>query len=264
MPADRKPQTPAETASLDTALREIQRVADENERLFQQLRASERHFRRLSKATWMIQEEERRRLARELHDGIGQTLTALKNQLQRLALTDSDTPVREQLPRLVELAGTALRDTRELSRLLRPPVLDDLGLEAGLQWLMRHMQETGGLKVHAEIAIPPEPRLDPELETLIFRVAQEGLNNILKHAGRDEAWLTLNCGDAELRLEIADRGRGFETAALARQHDGVGIRGMRDRVELFGGRLDVDSAPDQGTRLRMRVPAALSAPGDPA
>jgi two-component system sensor histidine kinase UhpB len=244
---------PAEGASLAEIARRVEQIRARNERLVEQLFEGERRFRSLAKAVWMVQEEERRRLARELHDGIGQTLTALVNQLQR-----SDGGVAEPL----QIAELALRDVRELSRLLRPPVLDDLGLKAALHWLARTLREHGGLAVSVDWR-GPEDRLGPEHETLVFRVAQEALNNVLKHSGCDRARLVAERHTGRFELEIADDGRGFEAAAAlspAAGTAGFGLRGIRDRVEMFDGRLVVESAPGHGSRLRIVVPLAEDAP----
>jgi signal transduction histidine kinase len=240
----------------------VERVTRENERLFQELVAGERRFRGLSKAVWRVQEEERRRLARELHDGIGQTLTALKNQLELLEReaagsgpAPADRPALALRPRLAEavgIAALALRETRELSRLLRPPVLDDLGLVPALRWLARSLRERTGLEVRL-VEEGLDERLEPDLETLVFRVVQEALNNVVKHAGVAAAEVALGRRGGSLRLRVADAGRGFDPERLP-EEAGVGLRGVRDRVELFGGHLQVRSAPGGGTTLDIEVP----------
>jgi len=161
----------------------VDRVRDitrANERLFARLIEGERRFRGLAKAVWKVQEDERRRLARELHDGLGQTLTALTHQLERLREKAGGAPgaagslppdLMDRLGDSVELARLALNESRELSRLLRPPVLDDLGLAAALSWLARTLEERTGLKVDLDLD-PFDQRLDPDLETLVFRLIQ--------------------------------------------------------------------------------------------
>jgi two-component system sensor histidine kinase UhpB len=247
---------PAEGASLAEIARRVEQIRARNDRLVEQLFEGERRFRSLAKAVWMVQEEERRRLARELHDGIGQTLTALVNQLKRTPRPGGD--VAEPL----QIAEVALRDVRELSRLLRPPVLDDLGLKAALHWLARTLREHGGLAVSVDWR-GPEDRLGPEHETLVFRIAQEALNNVLKHSGRNDARMTAERHADRFELEIADEGRGFDAAAALSPtvgSAGFGLRGIRDRVEMFSGRFVVESAPDRGSRLRIVVPLAADGP----
>jgi len=242
----------------------VRHITSENERLFAQLIEGERRFRGLAKAVWKVQEDERRRLARELHDGLGQTLTALTHQLERLQQKLGEGDSRELgtgLGDAVETARLALNETRELSRLLRPPVLDDLGLPAALSWLARTLEQRTGLRV--ELTLDGlEARLDPELETLVFRIVQEALTNVLRHAGADRASVDVSRAPGVLHLRIADRGQGFDADATLVGHEaasGSGLRGMRDRVELFGGRLELASEAGQGTVVSAAVPL-LEAP----
>jgi two-component system sensor histidine kinase UhpB len=242
----------------------VRQITHENERLFQRLIEGERRFRSLAKAVWKVQEDERRRLARELHDGLGQTLTALTHQLERLRGRLDDGEARDLAPRLadaVETARLALNESRELSRLLRPPVLDDLGLPAALSWLARTLEERAGLRVELAIEGLAE-RLDPDLETLVFRLVQESLTNVLRHAMVDRARVAVACSGERLELQVVDGGRGFDAQAVLAGRDGEsgsGLRGMRDRLELFGGRLELTSAPGRGTRVAATVPL-LEAP----
>ena len=237
----------------------VRLITRENERLFQRLIEGERRFRGLAKAVWKVQEEERRRLARELHDGLGQTLTALTNQLAHLEQKLDGQLSGELAARLadsVEMARSALNESRELSRLLRPPVLDDLGLPAALSWLARTLEQRTGLRVELTLDGLDE-RLDAELETLVFRLVQEALTNVLRHAGVDRATVAVSLAGGLLALQVADRGRGFDAgSALAGSQaaTGSGLRGMRDRLELFGGRLELTSAPGEGTLVSAVVP----------
>ena len=264
-PWPRRVETPAAApgAAASDPMREIiervRAITRENERLFHQLIAGERRFRGLAKAVWKVQEEERRRLALELHDGIGQTLTALKNQLERLELGAGGEPgLRARLAESVEIAARALQETRELSRLLRPPVLDDLGLLPALRSLGRSL-ERGGLRVEIH-ASGLDERLDADLETLVFRVAQEALTNVLKHAQVEEAVLAVERLGGGLRLSVSDRGRGFDPEDRSGEAPGCGLRGIHDRVELFGGRSRVRSQPGRGTTIEVEVPLAPDGP----
>ncbi len=242
-----------DAAAIEGIARRVEEIRARNELLIERMFEGEKRFRNLAKAVWKVQEEERRRLARELHDGIGQTLTALVNQLKRAQPAGAvDRGAEDPL----HIAEIALKDVRELSRLLRPPVLDDIGLKAGLQWLARIMREQGGLNVVSEWH-GEDARLDPELETLIFRVAQEALNNVSKHSGQHEARLTARRLADRVELEIADGGRGFDAAKAlspAVAASGLGLRGIRDRVELFSGQFTIESTAGRGTRLRVVVP----------
>lgn len=252
------PET-AETADpMGDIVGRVRDITRANERLFARLIEGERRFRGLAKAVWKVQEEEQRRLARELHDGVGQTLTALTHQLERLRekLEGAVAPdLAARLADSVEMARLALNETRELSRLLRPPVLDDLGLAVALSWLARTLEQRTDLKV--ELAIEElDERLDPDLETLVFRLVQEALTNVLKHAGVGRARVAVRRAGEMLHLEVADAGKGFDSRAvlLGGAAAGSGLRGIRDRLELFGGRLDLRSSPGNGTVLSAVVP----------
>lgn len=222
--------------------------------LLERLQRNEREFRRLGRAVWRVQEDERRRLARELHDGVGQNLTALKHRLSQLddALPPGS-PARAQLDAALALCGETLEDTRHLSRLLRPPILDDLGLEAALRWLARSLGESSGIDVTLDVQ--PLPTLDGELQTLLFRVAQEALNNAAKHAQARHVIVRLVARDGMLQLQVADDGRGCDPAE-ALQAGGSGLGGMRERLRLYDGRLELHGAPGEGTRVRALVPLA--------
>lgn len=259
-------QTAEPLGDIVSRVREITRA---NERLFARLIEGERRFRGLAKAVWKVQEDERRRLARELHDGLGQTLTALTHQLERLReKLDGEIPVELQarVGDSVEMARLALHETRELSRLLRPPVLDDLGLGVALGWLARTLEQRTGLRVELEVEGLDE-RLESDLETLVFRLVQEALTNVLKHAGVDRAKVTVRRAGESLDFSVSDAGSGFDPEAILGSGStaGSGLRGMRDRLELFGGRLDLTSAPGAGTVLSAAVPlgeaAAVSGEG---
>lgn len=220
------------------------------ERLLERVESNEREFRRLARAVARVEEDERRRLARELHDGLGQTLTALKH---RLAQLDDDVAphARERLDAAIALCGDALEDTRALSRLLRPPILDDLGLEAALRALARSLAEAGGLDI--DVAVEPLPDLDGDLQTLVFRVAQEALNNAVKHAQARHVLVRVVARGDLLQLQVADDGRGCDPDDMLRS-GGSGLGGMRERLRLYGGTLELHSAPGEGTRLRAVVP----------
>ncbi len=245
----------------------VRDITRANEQLFARLIEGERRFRGLAKAVWKVQEDERRRLARELHDGLGQTLTALTHQLERLReKLDGEVPgeLTARLDDSVEMARLALHETRELSRLLRPPVLDDLGLGVALGWLARTLEQRTGLQVELKVEGLDglgglgslDGRLDSDVETLVFRLVQEALTNVLKHAGVDRAKVAVRRAGGLLDLSVSDAGGGFDPESLLASGGtaGSGLRGMRDRLELFGGRLALTSIPGEGTILSAVVP----------
>lgn len=239
-------------------LRQVHELTADNQRLLQSVVKSEKRFRSLAKAVWHIQEEERRRLARELHDGIGQILTALANQLQRIhddAKAMENLGLEHRLADALDITRSALHDTRELSRLLRPTLLDDLGLEAALHWLARTLSERTGMQIELHSSLGEE-RLPADIETLLFRITQEALTNVIRHSGAKQTQIVLGRTGPTLKLRIRDDGRGFDPQDLQSPQKGgasAGLRGMRDRAELFGGRLEVNSAPGEGTHISLAL-----------
>ncbi|TXH03885.1 MAG: sensor histidine kinase [Nevskiaceae bacterium] len=242
----------------EAVLRQVRELTADNERLLQSVVRSERRFRGVAKAVWHVQEEERRRLARDLHDGIGQILTALANQLQRIhddARAMDNLGLSHRLGDALDITRSALHDTRELSRLLRPTLLDDLGLVPALNWLARTLGERTGMAIslHSNLG---EQRLSSEVETLVFRITQEALTNVIRHSGAKEAQIMLTRTRQGLRLRVLDHGHGFEGVAATAEGGAVssGIRGMRDRAELFGGKLLISSTPGEGTTVQLTLP----------
>lgn len=261
-----EPEPLNEPAGSGDVVERLRRIHQENERLFARLVDGEERFRALARSVWAVQEEERRRVARELHDGLGQTLTALKIRLERLGvraaaasgpLGDRGVELTTELASTVELAGHALAEARRLAHLLRPQMLDDLGLYPALRWLGRALGEWTGFGVTLDLPGDPGERLDPEIETLAFRVVQEALTNAMKHSGAPGASVRVERGEGSLRLRIADRGRGLDPAAVLRGSEsarGFGLRGMRDRVELAAGRFDLRSRPGEETVIEVELP----------
>lgn len=218
--------------------------------LLERIESSQREFYRLARSVYRVQEDERRRLARELHDGLGQNLTALKHQLELLG-AHLDPAGRERLAAAIELCAQTLEDTRQLSRLLRPQVLDDLGLAAALRWLARTLGESSGLAIELEIGTLPA--LDGDLQTLVFRLAQEALTNVVRHADAHQALLRAVAKGGWLHLTVWDDGRGCDPERVL-ANPGTGIGGMRERVRLYGGRFELHSRPGEGCRLRAVLP----------
>ena len=245
-------------ANGDAPMRDqLAQLREQQERLFVQLHAGEQHFKQLARSVWRVQEDERRRLARDLHDGIGQQLTALRHRLDALAREVDGAGEASPLHEALAICDSAIQETRALSRLLRPQVLDDLGLEAALNWLARHSAESGGFEIDVDVGALPAP-IDGDLSTLLFRVAQEALTNVIKHAHARHVVVRLACRDERwLQLLIVDDGRGFDLyAAFAGASGGhtTGLASMRERVRLFGGRFTIVTRADEGMQLRVLVP----------
>jgi len=192
------------------------------------------------------QEAERRRVAQELHDEIGQALTAVLLELKRVA-DQAPAPVREQLHQVQETTRNSLDEIRRIARRLRPGVLEELGLSSALRALATEFS-TAGLTVHRQLDTDL-PDLDSEVELVLYRVAQEGLTNVARHADAHHVALILHRDGDGVQLRIRDDGRGLGVAA-----EGAGIRGMRERALLIGADLTVGSGPDGGTDVSLRVP----------
>jgi signal transduction histidine kinase len=209
-------------------------------------------FKRLARSVWMVQEQERRNLARELHDGIGQNLIAIINLLG-MALIRPDPP-RDHLEKARALAEMTLQETRELSRFLRPTILDDLGLEPALRWLARTMAEANQWQMQTDLP-EPMPTLDGDLSTLVFRAFQECLTNAAKYAGAKRVEMRLRQQGKRLHLLVADDGRGCEFDKTSPgEPGGSGLSGLRDRVRAYDGELHIESAAGRGFRVKVDVP----------
>jgi two-component system sensor histidine kinase UhpB len=242
---------------LERIAEQVARIKSDNARLVERVAESERRFRRISLGVLRLQEEERSRISRDLHDGIGQLLTALKIQLELLEREAAGmTAVASRITSSRELAETALAEVRQLSHVLRPQMLDELGLEPTLRWLARAFQKRTGVEV--EVAFEgAERRAGPDLETLVYRLVQEALTNVARHSGARAATVTLRREPARLVVRIEDSGAGFEPDTLlsAGEEDrGFGVRAMRDRVEFVNGSFSLRSAPGKGTVVEAELP----------
>lgn len=259
----------------DPDTREVARVVND---LWDQLERNNaiiaEQNRRLSALTAQVitaQEEERKRIARELHDEAGQALTTLIIGLDRGVQSMPGEHLarpRETVARLRDVAVQTLEEIRNLALDLRPSVLDDLGLVAALRWYARTCQARSGHDVELVAdGLADGERLPTEVETTVFRIVQEGLTNVLKHARAQHAWVSLRRDAAGLAVEVEDDGVGVPRfdAELSGRSDRLGLFGMVERARLLGGDMEIGRRPGGGTRLRLRVPeGALAAPAAPA
>ena len=249
-------------ARLAPAVRRALSERRERERHLETRRAlefSQERLRALSRRLLEVQEEERRRLARDLHDDIGQVLTALKIQLESLARSAGG-PQADQLGGpLHECAETtrhALERVRQLSLSLRPLQLDDLGLAAALRSHLDRQARLGGLRPYFDAADAPA-LVAPEVETACFRIAQEAITNVLRHAQGRNLWVRLFTAEGRLALSVRDDGVGFELDRARRRAaagGSLGVVGMEERAALVGGSLELRTAPGQGTVLLATFP----------
>jgi two-component system, NarL family, sensor histidine kinase UhpB len=196
-----------------------------------------------------VQEGERRRIARELHDEVGQTLTGVMLQVEGLSAAIPE-ELREQLDELRETARSGTEDVRRIASQLRPEVLEDLGLQSALSALATAFGEQAHTRVVRHLE-PPRLPLSREQELVIYRVAQEAMTNVARHAEARTVELRLERADDHVVLTVRDDGRGLPPAARTSSY---GIRGMRERAMLIGAELAIDAAPDQGTEVKLSIP----------
>ncbi len=204
-----------------------------------------------------VREEERTRLARELHDRLGQSLTAIRIDLASVNAVAGPEPVSGKIASIIRLIDESIRTVRRISTELRPGILDDLGLVAALEWAAEEFQARTGIQCQASL---PEanPAIDAERATALFRIFQETLTNIARHAGATQVTVALSQESGYLSLEVRDNGRGIDKEQLTAS-DSLGILGMRERALLLGGEFFIGK-PNGGTIVRVRMPLGAGRP----
>jgi signal transduction histidine kinase len=228
-----------------------------NARLFDQVRASGERLRRLTQQVVTVQEEERRHLSRELHDEAGQALTALEISLKLIhgELPPSATALRRRISDVIALAGTTMDQIRLLAQDLRPPALDALGLNLTLEGFCRSFAVRTDLVI--DYVGTKVPALSDTINITLYRLLQEALTNVVKHARARRVRVTLQYDAEAIHLSIVDDGRGFDQQAALRGTSpvvGIGLVGMQERLALLGGELEIDSVRGQGTHVVARLP----------
>ncbi len=219
----------------------------------------------LSSRTLDAQEEERRRIARELHDETAQELTALLLRIRLAANGSREPATRERLAELRVATARTLDGVRRLARELRPTILDDLGLVEAVRACAQDVATREGLHVDV-CAHGLDGRLHPARELVLYRVVQEALSNVAKHADAHTVRVTLDRAGGDVVATVVDDGRGFDLATaidVAPTGRGLGLLGMRERLALVGGDLEIDAPLDRGTRVRARVPLSNAERGTP-
>ncbi|GAA0212306.1 hypothetical protein GCM10009123_19460 [Kangiella japonica] len=231
---------------------EISRMLDalsmKQSQIAENLASGNTQMRSLAKRVWRVQEDERKHIARELHDGVGQLLTALINQLEMTSQDGITEEIHASLQDSLDLARQALSDTRKISRLMRPRILDDLGLEPALKWLTRVMKEEEKTDIVLQTQL--EEELDGETQTLVFRIIQESINNAVKHAQANLIKVQVVAQPSLLMVNVTDDGVGMDTEK-ALGPDGFGLSAMQDRVAAFGGQLMIQSKLGEGSEIKM-------------
>jgi PAS domain S-box-containing protein len=238
----------------------ILRDVTERVRAEEALRDSREELRELGVAAHSVREQEKTRIARELHDELGQALTAFKMDVSWIKerLPASETAIADKLARMHVLLDTTVAATRRISADLRPLILDDLGLIAGIEWLVQDFTRRTGIEGELAIAVPELELQDPQA-TALFRILQESLTNVARHARASQVEVVLDRSGDSVMLSVRDNGEGFVTTR-PRQPNSYGLLGLRERAHLLGGEARIDSAPGQGTTIEVRIPIAEERP----
>jgi PAS domain S-box-containing protein len=230
---------------------ELERMVD--------VRTSE--LRRLSSRLMTLQDEERRRIAREIHDGLGQELAAAKMIIDGILSKDSPPSGQKAAADASQLVDRAIRQVRTISHLLHPPLLDEVGLVSALRWYLEGLSERSGIEIHLKIDPPDLRRLRPELETAIFRIIQEALTNMFRHSGARNGRVSLTESEGGVVVRVRDDGKGIEEQVIQLRPEsvGVGIGGMRQRVNELGGSLRLANI-NPGTLVEVVIPSRRHEP----
>jgi len=233
--------------------RDIARVGTTLNALLDRLTEDRARVRRLASQVISVQDEERARVARELHDSTAQILAAIMLQLGVAARESSSPALDERITTLRELAAEALEEVRSLSHMMHPRVLDDLGLPAALEWIGRQTREQESFDVEV-FADETGAAIPAPLASVLYRVAQEALRNAARHAEAHRVQIYLSRTPTSATLEVIDDGRGFDVRQAEERRPGMGLFSMRERVGLVNGTLGIVSAPGRGTRVVATVP----------
>ena len=218
------------------------------------IQESKKQIRVLSSRLLEAEEEERKRIARDLHDIIGSSLTAIKYSLEKQIDTMAKKPVIEKtsLEQVVSMVQNAIKETKRIYRSLRPPILDDLGILATINWSCREFQEVySGIRIEKSLKIE-EDKVPKPLKIVIYKLLLEILNNIVKHSDANLVHLSLRETEGKLELSVKDNGHGFnlkETFSRKRHASGLGLANMKERVEVFGGSFEIYTRIGKGTKI---------------
>ncbi|HZS07783.1 MAG TPA: PAS domain S-box protein [Blastocatellia bacterium] len=232
----------------------VNRDITERRAALEQLRASQEQLRNLAVRLQFVREEERTRIAREIHDELGGAMTGLKIDLAWLAcrLPPGEMPMLEKCAGMRQLINSTIQSVRRIATELRPGVLDDFGLNAAIEWLAQDFQKRSGIACEFTSGLD-DSRLDRHRETAVFRICQETLTNVIRHAQATKVSITIERKDNHLVLSVRDNGRGVTSNELARP-ESLGIVGMRERALVFGGELQISGEQGQGTTVTVRLP----------
>ena len=229
--------------------------------LLEKSRLLQEELRHLSRQLLSAQEEERRKISRELHDVIAQTLTGINVRLAALKTESSDSiaKLHQKITSTQRLVEKSVDIVHRFARELRPTVLDDLGLIPALQSFMKGFMEDTGVRVSFKVFAGIE-EFTGTMRTMLYRVAQEALTNVARHAKASQVDVSIQCHNGTVCMDIQDNGRGFVVSGTAKKTNRLGLLGMRERVEMVGGTFGVESTPGQSTTVRVTIPAEINRP----
>lgn len=225
----------------------------------QQLERLNHELHKLSTRLITMQDEERRRIARELHDGLGQELVAAKISLHRLISPNSENGNSLVANETAEMIDRAIQQIRSISHLLHPPLLDEVGLLSALRWYLEGLTRRSTLETYLDVQPQEFPRLKSDLETAIFRIIQEAVTNVFRHAEARKVWVSIEMQDGQVVTKVRDDGKGIQEPVIQMQPGsiGVGINGMIQRTKEFGGLIRMSSV-DPGTVVEVSIPCSDS------
>ena len=227
----------------------------ERERTEAAIRASREELRRLTARMSQAEEEQRRRIAREIHDEMGQRLTALHLELHLLRRRSSDAASIERIDSMDRLIHDTAETVRRVASDLRPSVLDDFGLSAAIENELVQLQRRTGIEY--DLSFPDlDPPLDRNAKTALFRMVQEMLTNVVRHSGATSLAVSMSVADDGIELRVHDNGRGITAAEVASERS-LGLVGIRERAHALGGHVEFEGRPGAGTRVTVRLPSKL-------
>jgi signal transduction histidine kinase len=243
---------------LSAANEELKREICGRKQVEKALRQSEENLQALSRKILIAQEEERKRISRELHDEVGQALTAISVSLTMLKKAAAQPLVEDQVNDLQLLLQQTMETIHSFTRELRPAMLDHLGLIPALRAYVRNFGKRTGLRIRFS-AVPEVEQLGIEEKTVLYRVIQEGLTNVAKHAHAEWAAVVIRRADRKIRMEVQDNGRAFQVDAAVpvRGKQRLGLLGIQERVRLVKGEFTLESAPGRGTVIRVQIPLKI-------
>ena len=237
-----------------------QSIRDNSAQLEKMVDRRTEELRRLSNRLMTMQDQERRRIARDLHDGLGQELAVAKMVLDRMMLQKPGQAPADGWEQASTIVERAIAQVRSMSHLLHPPLLDEVGLLSALSWFADGLSKRSGIETSLEVQSQDFPRLPADVETAVFRIVQEALTNVFRHSEAHRAWITLSQKNGSIIVAVRDDGKGIGQAVIELQPDsiGVGIGGMKQRAKEFGGQLRLSNA-GPGTLVELVLPSSVAA-----